>query len=694
MRVSRLTAFPLAVLALGACIATAPTGIHRQTDTPDAGDGGSFNFDASPPDNPPPDAGPGDPHAVIGAEPAHGPFIGGQRVLVHGKGFTSKVRVWFGDTEVDAAQTIPVDPSRVQVVAPPGTAGAVDITVQDGDDASTKRTLMGGYSYDTLYAAPSEGPVPGGTVIEIVGQSTAWDATTVAKIDNKPCTTLTVDSPTQLTCTVPPGTPGSKTISVKTGSENILVLDAYTYADSDNGYKGGLSGAPLSGHLKVLVYDNYSGEPIPAAYVIVGDDASTGIVKQSDASGVAVVDDPSLDGPRTVTVAAKCHSPISFVAEPVDTVTAYLDPTLTPACAGMGDPPPVGGKPSSLGAITGEIVWPQTNEFKKGEWSNVPLPATGNEHQAAYVFIAASDPAQSFQLPAASSAVLPTTPGDRGYQFSISTYPGNRSLYAVAGIEDDTVYPPKFTAYAFGAINGVAVLPNETTPDVYIDMSKTLDLALSMSVSPPLPGPKGPDRLKATVAVRLGPDGYAILPGMQRSPFLPVTGQLGFIGLPLLDGSLAGSVYVSTARAVTGQAGGAPLSVIGRMISTSTSQPLDASGFVSVPTLTVPAPNGAWDGQNLAVTFPTGGAPVDITVFDVNAGNGLVHWLVASAGGSQIVKLPNLSGLPDVALPQGPLNIAVYGGKVDAFDYSKLRYSNIRPSGMAAYALDYFDAHL
>ena len=36
---------------------------------------------------------------------------------MRGNGFTSKVRVWFGATEVNEAQSVPVDPQHVQVVA-------------------------------------------------------------------------------------------------------------------------------------------------------------------------------------------------------------------------------------------------------------------------------------------------------------------------------------------------------------------------------------------------------------------------------------------------------------------------------------------------------------------------------------------------------------------------------------------------
>jgi hypothetical protein len=679
------------------CIATTPTGIHLHSDTgPDGGGGGTFMIDdGGPPANPPPDAG-NDPHAVIGAEPSHGPFNGGSRVLIHGKGFTSQARIWFGGTEVDETTTIPIDPTRVQVVAPPGKAGPVDLSVQDGNDASTKRTLPGGYTYDVLYAVPDTGPVPGGTVIEIVGQNTTWDATSVAKIDNKPCTVQSVDSATQITCTVPAGSPGSKAVSVTTGTQSIVVLDAYTYQDSNNGYKGGLSGSPLAGELKVLVYDNYSGDAIPGASVIVGNDIATALMAMTDPTGIAVIHDPSLNAPKTVTIAGYCHSPISFVAEPVDTVTAYLDPVLTPACAGMGDPPPVGGKVGALGEIQGEIVWPMVGEFKKAGWTTVPKAIGPNEKQVAYVFAASSDPTQPFQLPDPTTAVTPSTPGNAGYGFTIDLWPGNRSIYAIAGIEDDSKSPHKFVGYVMGAINGVPVLPGQVTPSVFIPMVHTLDQALPMTVSPPTPGPKGPDRLVATVAVHLGPDGFALVPAGQKTPFLPVQGTLNFVGLPGLDSDLTGALYTLSARAVTGPTATAPESVISSVQTNNTSQTIAMNGFVGVPMLTNPSGNAAWDGMNLAVTFPMGNVQPDLTVYDVVAGNGLIHWLVASPGGTQAIQLPSLAGLafPQGGLPSGPLQIAVYGAKIDKFDYTKLLYRQMRPQGMHAYSLDYFNAHL
>jgi hypothetical protein len=274
------------------------------------------------------------------------------------------------------------------------------------------------------------------------------------------------------------------------------------------------------------------------------------------------------------------------------------------------------------------------------------------------------------------------------------TGPGNKSLYAIAGVENRSVSPPKFTGYAMGVVRGVPVLPEETTQNVYIPMSKTLDQAFTMDVAAPSPGPKGPDRLKATVAVMLGNDGFAILPAGQKTPLLPLNGDLTFLGVPSLDQDLIGTAYLSTARAVTGPSGTAPMSVIGRMLSTSTSQAVPVGGFVGVPTLTTPAINSTWDGTHLAVTFAPG-APIDLSVYDVVSGNGLVRWTIAVPQGSHAIELPDLAvAAPEGALPKGPVLINIYGARVEAFNYSALLYRNLRPSGMQAYSLDTFSAHL
>ncbi len=694
LKIAVPVATPL-MLLLGACIAGAPEGVRRQTDQDNGGDpinfdGGTFEIDAAP------DVGAADPYGIIAADPAHGPFKGGDRVLLRGNGFASTTRVWFGEVEANTSTMVPIDPTRLQINVPPGSAGPVTLAVQKGDDVSTRRTLLGGYAYDALQATPSSGPVAGGTVIEIIGEGTNFSAATVAKIGGKSCATLTVNSATSLTCTVPKGTPGAKPISVDPGDgQSIVVLDGYTYEDSTNGFKGGLSGAPIAGNLKVLVYNNYTGDPVVGALVIVGNNMATGIVANADATGVAVFSNPMLNAPRTVTIAGHCHSPITFVDVPVDTVTVYLDPVLSPACAADGDPPPVGGKPSTPGAIRGELVWQGGSEFKKAPWLNIPAPGPG-EREAAYVFLAQSDATAKFQLPAQSTAILPDSPGDIGYEFQLSTNAGNRALYALAGIENTNVVPAKFTAYAMGTVKGVSVKPEVVTSDVYITMDRTLDQALTMNVNPPAPGPKGPDRMRASVSVMLGNDGFAILPAGYKSPLLPLSGPISFVGLPALDGSLAGSTYYSAARAVTGAQGSAPMSVVGRVLTTSTSVNPLLEGFVGIPVLEVPVSGSGWDGRHLTTKFASGASAIDLSVYEIGSGDGLIRWTIVVPQGAHSIEVPDLSMLvfPEGALPKGPITIGIYGARVDGFSYGALRYRNIRPSGMTAYSLDYFNSFL
>ncbi len=637
------------------------------------------------------DPGTSDPHAVYQAQPPHGPFTGGVRVLVSGKGFGPDVRVFFGDVEADPSTRVLIDAGRVQVTSPAHPAGPVDLTVQNGDDESTRRTLPGGYEYDSLLVEPSEGPVSGGTRIDVFGDSTSFDDATLVFVGNQPCTDLEVASPTVLACTVPPGTPGTKSVRVEAGGDTFLVLDAFTYEDSDNGFKGGLSGDLLNGSLRVLAYNNFTGEPIPGAVVIAGDTLDTAIIGTTNDSGLLELDDPSLVGLRSVTVAAVCHSPITFIDVPVDRVTAYLDPVLSPACGSGGAPPPVGGKSAFQGQINGELVWDGAQEFQKGEWNNVPGPLTPNEKRAAYVFTTTNNPEAPFTLPAPASAVTEESPGGPGYGFSLTVPAGNRTLYAVAGVEDRSVNPPKFLPYVMGVVHGVPVEPKSVVDSVFIPMRKTLDQALVLAAAPPAPGAKGPDRLRASVALGFGLGSYAILPGMQKTTLLPFDGTVGFGGLPSLDVELDGAVYVSSARAVTGQAGTAPLSVVGRDLANTTAYPVDMSGFVGLPSLVSPAPNAQWDGANVSVAFGSG-APVDLTVLELVGGGGLVRWVVAVPGQASDVVLPDLSLVPNGALPDGAIQVGVYGATIDDFDYGALRYRNLRPQGMTAYSYDTFPA--
>ena len=635
-----------------------------------------------------------DPHSVLGVDPSHGPFTGGQRALVRGTGFGGDLRIWFAENEVPRDEIVTVSPEQAQVSVPSGNAGPADVTAQNGDDESTRRTLENAYIYDAFHLTPSSGPTSGGTVVTLHGQSTSWDDDIRVFVDLVPCTSVQAVSATELNCTTPSGATGSKAVRVQDGDGNeVDVLDAFTYVDTDDGYRGGLSGDPLGDQLTVIVLDNLTGRVVEGASVVLGDDLGTTRVTAAD--GIVHYDDGEAGASPTVTVAMPCFHPVTFVAVPVDTVTVYLDPVLSPLCAEEGDPPPVGGVSTSNASIEGQLVWQSAVEFTRMGWTNVPPPTSQGEAYVAYVFRPTGDPTREFSLPHPSKAVTLEADGTVGYSFDLSTSPGNLTLYALAGIENRQVNPPTFVAYAMGLTRGVLTESGGTTSEVFIPMNIPVDHALTLDVEGPAPTARGPDRIHLHLSVNLGEPGFAIFPMSFRSQLLPVTSAVQLVGLPPLIGALQGTEYIITAEAVTGPTGLAPKSVIEQLSRGTSAGVVDVSGFVQVPTLVRPESNDAWDGRDLAVEWAPGGRPVHLAVFDIQSASGLVNWTVATPADHPELRLPPLDELdPELALVPGPVSVIVSLAHIADFNYGTLRFRQLTTRGWLAHSRDTYAARL
>jgi hypothetical protein len=242
-----------------------------------------------------------------------------------------------------------------------------------------------------------------------------------------------------------------------------------------------------------------------------------------------------------------------------------------------------------------------------------------------------------------------------------------------------------------GILRGVAVKPGKTSEDVFIQVDVPLDHALTLTLDPPAPGPRGPDRIRASVAVQIQDQGFALLPSGSAEHSLPGDNGFSFVGVPPLVGTLAGTQYVLSARAVTGSSESAPLSVIGAFSATNTSKSLDLGGFVALPVLTSPPKNTKWDLASLSLTHAKGGQNIDLTVVRVNAGDDLYTWTLVAPGAQSELKLPNLAQLaPDAALPGGSMAIETTLARINDFAYGSLRYRQLTPRGWNAYATDTF----
>lgn len=669
-----------------ACRATSTNPFSRPTDDPDGGPivigGGGRSGDV-------PQA---TPHALLAIEPTHGPFSGGTVVRLRGNGFAGNVRVWFGDNEVPPEDVIALSPQRVQVVAPPGEAGAVDVVAQNGDDESTRVAFKSGFTYDSFYAEPNTGPTSGGTLVRLYGQGTSWDEDTEVFIDREPCEIVDVIGPEELVCRAPAGAAGSRPIRVTT-SDGVAVdlLDGFTYGDTQDGFRGGLSGDRLKDELHVIAFDSVTGAALPGTTVVIG--ADDPIVERTDKNGMVVVRG-EFDGPQTVTIARRCFQPTTFVGVEVARVTAYLDPVLASTCfSPEGDIPAGGGNPGRGSSISGELVWPSLQEFRRDGWTNVPPVKSDSEKHVAYVFPLAPNPTDRFSLPSAVSAVTPSAGGEFGFQFSLSVRPGNYTLYAVAGIEDRSRRPYRFTAYSMGLIRGVSAAAGDSAENVFLRVDLPLDHALTLHVDGPEPTRRGPDRLEVSVAVQVGTEGYVVLPGTRASTLLGGPAELSIVGLPPLTRSLAGARYVATASALTGATGGVPSSVLTLLGSTTTAEPLDVSGFLEVPVLSEPATNTRWDGRTLAWSSARGGVEPDLVIIDVATANALYNWRVIAEGFQERISLPDLESIdPELAWPRGPQTIRVQVARLERFAFGELSYRDLVARRWLAHAADTFTA--
>jgi hypothetical protein len=669
----------LAAINMAACLQSGPPLNPYQDDAGApppvlfGGEGGSFI-----------DVDLGDPFAITGLQPSHGPWTGGTHSTVAGRGFSSSIQVWIGSAPLDPSQVFASDPTRVSVVTPAGTPGAADIRIRNVATAQ-ERTLVAGFFYDSLVVSPDTGATTGGTRIVLQGSGTHWTDTSAVTVGGRPCTAVTFTDATSLACATPASAPGSQDVTV-TNPDGTLdqARDAFTYVDSPDGYRGGLHGGALSGNLTVLAFDSFVGTPLVGGKAIAGSNIATAVVGTFDASGVARLSNPSLSGKVTVTVAAKCHQPMTFVDVPVDTVTAYLPPVIDPAC-GAGDPPSTGNwYGTESGEIDGQLVWTGGIEFVRANWTNVPAPK-GQERRAAYVFATTGNPVDGFNLPPAQNATTPDSSGRVGYAYSMTTLPGSRTVYALAGLEDRSVNPPRFEPFAMGIARGVFVQPGMKTISIDIPMTSMFDHALTTDPQPPTSTPRGPDRLVSTLAVNVGGSQFAILPHGTVTTLLPVSGGISYVGVPSLDGTLSGTSYDLTEAAVSGASLGPPMSVVKRVETTLANDPLTVGGFFSIPALLQPSA-GKWGATH--VTLQASG-PIDLVVVNVWSGNGLVTWQIVAPGSALSFDLPDLAQVPGVGtLVRGPISTTFSIARMAGFDYGALRYGQLSSGAWSAYAQD------
>lgn len=232
--------------------------------------------------------------AVTSVSNAFGLVTGGTTVSIKGTGFTSGATVQFGSTPATSVTVL--SSTSLKVVTPPGSPGLVDVTVTTPDGTSP---VVNGdrFTYVALPTvtgvSPAAGPTAGGNTVTITGTGFqnifGFPGVSVVDFGSVPAPSFTVDSDTQLTATVPPGSAGTVDVTALTwlgATTAISAADQYTYlpVPTVTGVSPG-SGQSVGGNTVTVTGTGFT----DATAVDFGQNAATNVTVNSDGSVTATV---------------------------------------------------------------------------------------------------------------------------------------------------------------------------------------------------------------------------------------------------------------------------------------------------------------------------------------------------------------------------------------------------------------------
>jgi hypothetical protein len=618
---------------------------------------------------------------LTGIEPASGPFSGGTPSVLRGSGFGDDALVRIGGALVQPADTMVLSHNRISVVIPAGIVGNADVEVTQGDDTVK---LEAAFNYNALQLTPIQGSLSGGTLVELTAGGTTFDDGVMVEFGGEPCTDVTQLAPARIRCKAPRHEVGRVDVVARWPDDvhpQLVARSAYEYIETLDAEMGGLSGEPIHGTLNVAVMNDL-GFVIPKALVVVGNDLkNTKYRGLTDERGSIVFSGNDLKGPVTVHASAKCYQKGSIVSFDAENATIILSAAFDLSCQSGGEGP---ARRGALGAlISGELVFPGTDEFGVNDWSIVPKPRA-SEIRVAYVFTtrAGSDSRNPAPDPTGTMARLVETTADvgqRGFKYKIFARPAGLAVYALCGIErTDT---QEFTPYIMGLARNVVTAPGEENENVDIDMDISLDRELAVSLQNyPDPSPMGPSEFRVRASVDLGGEGV-IVREVRMTQYDVVRRRVGsdtfrFFAQPPFTRLLEGASYELVAGYFTPDTD-VPLTTQRRTGVPQSQADIEISGFLGIPRAVSP-PTGGMLPSDRTLRFSLEGEPADLIIVDIADGTNFPVWSEILPGDAREVPVPDFSMIDGQAdLAAGFLNWTVTAVKIDEFQYNQFRYAQL-----------------
>lgn len=630
--------------------------------------------------------------------PDHGPFRGGNVVVLRGSGFSLDAAVTFGGRLVQAADMELIDARRLQVVVPAGDVGLADVGITLAGETVT---LADGYTYDAAYVEPDRGSVAGGTFISIVGQGTSFADGDTVTIGRSPCAEVVVVSPTRITCKTPPLSASTVDVTVTHPADGTTVVapDSYTYYETTDPYGGGLGGGPVNGSVNVTVLNATTGDPVDGATVFLGDVGGP-YVGDTDLGGRITFSGADLIGAQVVTGSKFCFEKTSFVAADASDVTMFLVPWTDPMCGEGGMPPPPGpGRRGSF--ISGSLIWRGPSEFSPNPWLNIPRPRD-NELKVAYVYatqpgvdIPNPDPAQGGAIQRILDAIPDPLPGDeRGYPYRIFVRPGSMAVYALAGLENTTT--GEFIPYVMGIARNVLAGPGEEILDRDMIMNITLDRSVDVVMSElPAAARSGPNRYKVRAAVDLGGEGVIVrvVNDVEIDTLRRRTNDRPFrlVSQPALYDALSDGRYRVEAGWFTGDFDGLPYTQIVRSGIVGVDMPIPMDGFLGIPSPTAPE-YGAPLPADRILRWEADGPTPSLHVVLLTGGDTNPAWRIFLPGDVREAPIPDTTTLGVADIATGDVYWQIYAVTIPGFDFDTFSYAYLNDRFWEKSAVDFFTA--
>ncbi|MGE5057516.1 MAG: beta strand repeat-containing protein [Acidobacteriota bacterium] len=270
---------------------------------------------------------------VTGVTPSSGTTSGGTPVTITGTNFATGATVTVGNA--GATNVVVVSGTQITATTPPGSAGAVTVTV------SNPGGQTGGLSAAFTYIAPPSvtgvtpngGPVGGGTAVTIGGTNFASGA--IVKFGSAQATGVNVVSSTSITATTPPGTAGAVAVLVtNTNGLSGSLANGFTYLAPPT--VTGVSpstGSTLGGTAVTISGTNFAsgafvtfGSASATAVTVVNSTTITATTPAGNAGAVTV----------TVTVSGQSGSLASGYTYLVTPTVTSVSPNTGPAAGGTG----------------------------------------------------------------------------------------------------------------------------------------------------------------------------------------------------------------------------------------------------------------------------------------------------------------------------------------------------------------------